>query len=256
MGTQKKSTVVAVSAGFDPVHIGHIRMFEEAKKLGEKLVVILNGDSWLLRKKGFVFMKALERKQIIESLSCVDEVYIHNSASSHVVGALKKIRPHVFANGGDRKNEADIPEAEICKQLGIQMVFNIGGGKVQSSSWLTDKAVRKRDTVKRPWGKFEHFTVGDGWRLKILSLKKGERLSLQSHNKRTEVWVVVEGTPIVRIGNKEKTLGVGDSVRIPVRQKHRISARDNNVIIVETLLGEYNEEDIVRYEDDYGRTEI
>lgn len=141
----KKPIVVAVSGGFDPLHIGHVRMFEEAKKLGDKLIVIINCDDWLVRKKGFAFMSEKERAEIIKSLKPVDDVYIHHSKDHHVNGALKKIHPDIFANGGDRKNTEDIPEAKVCEKLGIKMVFNVGkGGKIQSSSWLTAKVPPKK----------------------------------------------------------------------------------------------------------------
>ena len=143
--TKKNPIVVAVSGGFDPIHIGHVRMFEKAKKLGDKLVVIINCDKWLKRKKGFTFMPEQERAEIIQALKAVDDVYIHQSKDHHVSAALKKIKPDIFANGGDRKNIADIPEAKICKDLGIKMVFNVGhGGKVQSSSWLIAKVPHKK----------------------------------------------------------------------------------------------------------------
>jgi D-beta-D-heptose 7-phosphate kinase/D-beta-D-heptose 1-phosphate adenosyltransferase len=140
--------VVAVSGGFDPVHIGHVRMFEKAKALGTHLVVILNCDEWLKRKKGFVFMPEKERAEIIEKFAVVDDVYIHYSDDSHVSKALENYRMkiegkeyqiNIFANGGDRKNKNDIPETNVCEKNGIEMVFNVGeGGKVQSSSWLTN----------------------------------------------------------------------------------------------------------------------
>lgn len=132
----EKEIIVAVSGGFDPVHIGHLRMFEEAKKLGTKLVVILNCDAWLIRKKGRAFMPQEERAELIRGFRCVDEVFILESDRDDVGEAIEKIRPHIFANGGDRKNEADIPEPAICKKLGVKMVFNVGGGKVRSSSEL------------------------------------------------------------------------------------------------------------------------
>ncbi|MEO6536908.1 MAG: adenylyltransferase/cytidyltransferase family protein [Candidatus Paceibacterota bacterium] len=135
--------VVAVSGGFDPVHIGHVRMFSEAKALGDKLVVILNNDNWLKTKKGFVFMTAVERAEIIKEFGCVDDVIIsshgENDSDTSIRRELEELKPQIFANGGDRKDEADIPEAEVCKKHGIEMHFNIGqGGKVQSSSWLTE----------------------------------------------------------------------------------------------------------------------
>ena len=132
--------VVAVSGGFDPLHIGHVRLFQEAKKLGDKLVVILNNDNWLKSKKGYFFMPENERKEIIESIDCVDEVIITehklNPRDRSVCKELKKIRPHIFANGGDRHKD-NIPEVGTCNEIGCEMVFNVGfGGKVQSSSWL------------------------------------------------------------------------------------------------------------------------
>lgn len=136
--------VVMVSGGFDPVHIGHVRMFSEAKKLGDELVVVLNNDHWLRLKKGFAFMPESDRKEIIESFKFVDRVLItmhqENTEDISVCRELELIRPHIFANGGDRKHD-NIPEYELCRKLGIEMVFNVGeGGKVRSSSELVRKA--------------------------------------------------------------------------------------------------------------------
>ena len=151
---KKKQIVVAVSGGMDPLHIGHVRMLVEAKKLGSKLIVILNNDNWLMKKKGFVFMKDTERKEVIENINSVDEVYLTEHAPDttdmSVCVALGKIRPHVFANGGDRKPDGDpVPEVEICRELGIKMVYNIGsGGKVQSSSGLVKKYLETQNKKK------------------------------------------------------------------------------------------------------------
>ncbi len=138
-----KKIVVAVSGGFDPVHIGHIRLFKEAKALGDKLVVILNNDNWLTKKKGYVFMPEQERKEILEAVRYVDEVVITNHPSDpddmSVCQALYQIKPDIFANGGDR-NQDNVPEVAVCQEIGCKMVYNVGqGGKVQSSSWLVDK---------------------------------------------------------------------------------------------------------------------
>lgn len=135
---------VAVSGGFDPIHIGHLRMFQEARALGDRLVVILNNDNWLMAKKGFAFMPEQERAEIIAAFPFVDEVLITShgvdDSDRSICRELETLKPDIFANGGDRKGEGDIPEAEVCRRLGIEMVFNVGkGGKVQSSSWLTDK---------------------------------------------------------------------------------------------------------------------
>lgn len=145
----KKQIVVAVSGGFDPLHAGHVRLFKDAKKLGDKLFIILNNDNWLMYKKGFVFMKEKERKEIVESLSSVDKVVLtshsNNSKDISICKELKKIKPDIFANGGDRTRK-NIPEVAVCKEIKCKMVFNVGhGGKIQSSS----------DLVKKQKSKFE-----------------------------------------------------------------------------------------------------
>ena len=154
--SKKPKKIVMVSGGFDPVHIGHIRLFEEAKKLGDKLVVYINNDHWLRRKKGYVFMPDHERKEIIEAFGVVDKVIISshkkNTKDMSVCMGLIKIRPHIFANGGDRdEKDANDPgsslykEKQIHKKLGIKMVYNVGrGGKVRSSSELVKQARKKK----------------------------------------------------------------------------------------------------------------
>jgi len=134
--------IVAVSGGFDPIHIGHIRMFKEAKKLGDKLVVILNNDHWLRKKKGAVFMPQHERKELIKAIQYVDEVILTshkpNPQDMSVCKELQKLRPHIFGQGGDR-NTANIPPCEVRlqKEIGFKIIQNLGqGGKIQSSSWL------------------------------------------------------------------------------------------------------------------------
>jgi D-beta-D-heptose 7-phosphate kinase/D-beta-D-heptose 1-phosphate adenosyltransferase len=137
-----------VSGGFDPIHIGHIRYMQEAKKLGGRLIVVINNDNWLRKKKGKEFMPEIERKEIIEAISGVDEViissHIINTNDMSVCNELMKIKPDIFANGGDRdeKNAEDpnsslYKDINMCKKLGVKMVFNVGhGGKVRSSSDL------------------------------------------------------------------------------------------------------------------------
>ncbi|MBX4191920.1 adenylyltransferase/cytidyltransferase family protein [Candidatus Parcubacteria bacterium] len=143
MSTQKR--VVAISGGFDPIHIGHVRMIQEAASLGDELIVILNNDNWLVTKKGYAFMPEQERKEILEGMRGVTRVVITDHTiddpDRSVCRALRDIKPHIFANGGDRKPDGDpVPEVELCQDLNIEMVYNIGhGGKVQSSSWLTKK---------------------------------------------------------------------------------------------------------------------
>ena len=139
----KKKIVIAVSGGFDPIHVGHVRLFRKAKELGDELVVILNNDNWLQKKKGFIFMPQRERREDIEAIEGVDRVVLSkhpkNPSDMSVCGELLEIKPHIFANGGDR-NKSNIPEVDVCRSINCAMVFNIGkGGKVQSSSWLLKK---------------------------------------------------------------------------------------------------------------------
>src|SRR5437870_737526 len=119
-------TTVAVSGGFDPVHIGHIRLFEEARALGDRLVVILNNDNWLRFKKGFAFMNEEERAAVIKAIRYVDDVIItgheENTKDISISKELEALKPDIFANGGDRKAD-NIPEYELCERLGIKMVF-------------------------------------------------------------------------------------------------------------------------------------
>ncbi len=252
----KKPITVAVSGGFDPLHIGHVRMFEEAKKLGDRLVVIINNDNWLKKKKGYAFMPETERLELIKSLSVVDDVLLtsHDALVSDrsVCTELRKLKPDVFANGGDRTFD-NIPEVPVCEEIGCKMIFGIGkGGKVQSSSWLTDKFAKRKMIVKKPWGEFENFKKEATWNLKTITVEKGQRLSLQSHKKREEVWVLVEGKATAIVGDEKIRMKPGDLVRIKKKQKHRIESV-SGAKLVEVGLGDFDENDIVRYEDDYGR---
>lgn len=138
--------IVAISGGFDPIHIGHIELMQEARALGDKLVVIVNNNNWLKKKKGFAFMDEKERKAIIEAVRYVDEVIItshsENPIDMSVSAELEKLKPDIFANGGDRKPDGDpVPEVKLCESMGIELVYNVGkSGKIQSSRWLIQKA--------------------------------------------------------------------------------------------------------------------
>ncbi|MCX6741416.1 MAG: adenylyltransferase/cytidyltransferase family protein [Candidatus Parcubacteria bacterium] len=136
----KKPTVVVVSGGFDPIHIGHVRMIRAAKKLGDKLIILINNDHWLKKKKGYFFMPEKQRKEIIEAMAGVDKVLLTNHPKNpkdmSVCRELRKIKPQIYVNGGDRTLD-NIPEVPVCREIGCRMVFNVGkGGKVQSSSWI------------------------------------------------------------------------------------------------------------------------
>jgi len=115
-------------------------MIQAAAALGTRLVVIVNGDDFLMRKKGYAFMPLAERMEIVRALRGVADVVAAIDPDQTVRETLRLVKPHVFANGGDRRAEADIPEAAVCRELNIEMVFNVGGGKVQSSSELVQRA--------------------------------------------------------------------------------------------------------------------
>jgi len=245
---------VAVSGGYDPLHIGHVRMFREARKLGDKLVVIMNNDHWLRMKKGFTFMPQKERAEIIASLPFVDKVVFTDhkkgDIDKSVSRTLAKVRPAIFANGGDRVSK-NVPEVALCKELGIKMVFNVGqGGKVQSSSWMVNNARRPASKSVRPWGEYYGWDQGGGWNLKTIYVKPNKRLSLQYHHH------LVEGdaTATVHEGKEVLTIPLrkGEVFRVGKKQVHRLSSKRGGVI-VEVAYGAFDEEDIIRLEDDHGR---
>ena len=137
-----KKTIM-VSGGFDPPHIGHIRMFKEASKWG-KVIVALNSDEWLMRKKGYVFMTLKERLEIITEFASVEYVMSFDDTDGTACEAIVCMKPDAFANGGDRKKD-NTPEMDLCDELGIQMLWGIGGqDKPQSSSWLVNKFLENK----------------------------------------------------------------------------------------------------------------
>ena len=142
--------IIAVSGGFDPLHVGHLRMMQEAAQHG-LLTVIINSDEWLLRKKGYVFMPWEERAELIESYDFVNQVVKAQDEDRTVVKSLDELMPDIFANGGDRGN-INTPEARFCRENDIEMMFGIGGGKIQSSSTMvTDVTQKKRTKDLERW---------------------------------------------------------------------------------------------------------
>lgn len=127
--------IVAVSGYFDPIHVGHLEYLEEAKKLGDRLIVIVNNDHQCVLKKGRPFMKEQDRLKIISALKVVDGAFLSIDKDKSVCNSLEKIRPNIFANGGDR-NLKEIPETKVMKKYGIEMVDGLGD-KIRSSSDLT-----------------------------------------------------------------------------------------------------------------------
>ena len=136
--------IYVTSGGFDPLHVGHLRCLQDSADMAQKasdgvLVVVINDDGFLQRKKGYAFMSCEERMEIIAGIEGVDYVVPWDDGSQTVVGALEVLEPHYFLKGGDRDNRENVPEFDICKDLDCKVVFNVGGGKVQSSSSLVER---------------------------------------------------------------------------------------------------------------------
>ena len=136
--------LVVTSGGFDPMHVGHLRCLLESAEMANrmsvktKLAVIVNGDGFLLRKKGYAFMPESERMEIIAGVKGVDYVIPWDDGGQTVTQALEILRPIIFTKGGDRDAAANVPEFELCEKIGCNVVFRVGGEKIQSSSTLVD----------------------------------------------------------------------------------------------------------------------
>jgi len=137
-------TTICVSGGFDPVHIGHLRMLNEAATHGN-LIVIVNSDEWLMRKKGYIFMPFRERCEILSGFRSVYDTTFVEDTDNTVCEALRRLKPDYFANGGDRKTD-NTPEMAVCTELGIELLWSVGGGKIQSSSDLVDSSGMVKDS--------------------------------------------------------------------------------------------------------------
>lgn len=248
---------IVVSGGFDPVHIGHLQMLDDAKDLGNHLTVILNSDRFLKEKKGFVFMPFKERKKILSGFKAVDKVTRCIDKDNTVIETLKNLKNRdlvdIFANGGDRKDSKDIPEYNICREKNIKMVFGVGGGKIQSSSKLVSNFSNYREL--RPWGYFENLIEEKNYKVKKLVIFPKEKLSLQLHNFRRENWYAVKGSGKVLIDKKVYPCKKGSTFEILKRQKHSIeNTGKSRLEIIEIQSGmSLSEDDIVRFKDKYGR---
>lgn len=143
----KKNITVAVSGYFNPLHVGHLEMMEKAKKLGDSLVVIVNNDHQVKLKGSVPFLNQADRVKIISSIRWVDKVFLSVDQDKTVCKSLSKTKPDIFAQGGDR-HEGNIPEADICRRLGIKMVDGLGG-KIRSSSALIAQAAAVKKNLKK-----------------------------------------------------------------------------------------------------------
>jgi cytidyltransferase-like protein len=238
---------VVTSGYFNPLHVGHIRMLEEARRLGDRLIVIVNNDEQVKLKGSVPFMQEFERYDIIRALKCVDSAMVSIDTDRTVRESLKAIgKFDIFAKGGDSTFE-NVPELEVCQAAGAELMIGIGGGKIQSSSWLL------RPAVQKPWGSYTVHDRGDHHWLKTLTIKPGQATSLQSHKNRREIWICLEGSVTALYDGRYETMMLpGDCLHIGVGDKHRLSSEIGGKL-AEVAIGDPDENDIVRYEDIYGR---
>jgi cytidyltransferase-like protein len=243
-------TIVVVSGGFDPVHSGHIALIKQARSLGDMLIVGINSDEWLARKKGRAFMPWQERLCILNNLSTVDEVYTFDDEDGTACHLLHQVRAHypedriVFANGGDRTQD-NIPEMAVD---GVEFAFGVGGeNKANSSSWILQEW--KAPKTERPWGYYRVLHEVPGTKVKELTVNPGCTLSMQRHSSRAEYWQVSEGRCVVEgEGQRQTSLDTHDSYKIPTNEWHRLyNPFDKPCRIVEIQYGpNCVEEDIER----------
>ena len=244
--------IVLVTGGFDPLHSGHIAYLKAAKKLGDELIVGLNSDAWLARKKGQRFMAWNDRLDIVRNLKCVDHTVEFNDMDGTAKDAIHKVRLNypsdtiIFANGGDR-TDANIPEMDISDN-NLKFVFGVGGfNKANSSSWILDEW--KAPKTERPWGYYRVLHEIPGTKVKELTVMPGQTLSMQKHTSRAEYWHVSEGRCIVEgDGKRQTSLETHDSYQIPTSEWHRLyNPFDQPCKIVEIQYGpNCIEEDIER----------
>jgi len=252
-------TVVMVSGGFDPIHSGHIEYFKAARALGDKLVVAVNSDAWLARKKGKRFMPFAERANIIKHLDMVDEVIGFNDdddtanfAIFHMLSTHSNNTAIIFANGGDRAND-NTPEYKMYKhQYGLRFAWGIGGtAKLNSSSSILREY--RRPTTERAWGTYTVLDKNNGWQVKELAFCKGMSLSDQRHYNRSEHWHVVCGQIRMDLeyqdGRKTTNLYIaGESIDIPKNTWHKATNTGcDTAKVIEVWLGNnLTESDIER----------
>ncbi len=194
--------IVLITGGFDPLHSGHIAYINAARELGDSLIVGVNSDEWLRRKKGQEFMPWEERATIIAALHNVDRVINFNDSDNSAKDAIRKVRAiHtnaqiVFANGGDR-TKTNIPEMDILEEmLHVEFVFGIGGeDKKNSSSWILQEW--KAPKTERQWGYYRVLHEVSGCKVKELTVDPGKSLSMQRHQHRAEYWLVTHGACVV-----------------------------------------------------------
>ena len=249
--------IVLITGGFDPLHSGHIAYFKAAKTLGDMLIVGLNSDDWLVRKKGAAFMPWNERLCIINNLSMVDEVYTFDDDDGSAKHFIQQARAHypdaelIFANGGDRTKD-NIPEMDVVDS-NLSFVFGVGGeNKMNSSSWILQEW--KAPKTERLWGYYRVLHEVPGMKVKELTVNPGCSLSMQRHTLRAEYWIVSEGQATVNRATPlnfelaPAMLDKHEQLHVAVHEWHQLTnPYEHPLKIVEIQYGEQCiEEDIER----------
>ena len=250
--------IVVVTGGYDPLHTGHIAYFNAARQLGDKLIVGINSDEWLARKKGQPFMPYEERAGIIWGLQDVDGLIKFDDSDNSSRDAIVKLREKcpedtiIFANGGDRTVD-NIPEMKgFENDPNVIFEFGVGGdNKKNSSSWILQEW--KAPKTERQWGYYRVLHEVDGTKVKELTVEPKQSLSMQKHLHRSEYWIVTEGKCKVYGYNEtgeltETLLNKHDTISIKIDEWHQLSnSFDEPCKIVEIQYGEKCiEEDIKR----------
>lgn len=265
MAEEEQTTIVLVTGGFDPLHSGHIAYLQEARQLGDSLIVGLNSDAWLTRKKDKAFMPVEERGAIVDALGCVDKVigfdeeYDADDSACMFIKDMLEYNPKakiIFANGGDRKT-GNIPEESVADPR-LMFATGVGGdNKKNSSSWiLKDWEAPK---VEREWGHYRELYKGAGFAVKELVINPHRSLSMQRHKHRSETWNLVSGTAHLLTSNrtipedpKRQDLSPPNPVDIPANVWHKgVNNSDEPAHIVEVWKGPsemLREDDIERHD--------
>ena len=253
--------VIVLSGGFDPVHEGHVAMFKSASLEADVVIVGLNSDDWLTRKKGKPFMPFSSRKAVLESMHCVDSVVSFDDTDGTAISLLKSCKAQypdsklIFGNGGDRSNK-NYPEYQFCIDNDIDVIDCLGGShKMNSSSTLLDSW--KIDSTIRDWGMWKVLQQysPNTTKIKELVVNPKESLSWQMHHHRSEVWFVREGTATVHhsddadTGIQKEVLYKNDVFIIPLAKWHRLSNDTKEILsIIEIQYGDNCiESDIIRH---------
>ncbi len=239
--------ISVVSGGFDPIHSGHISYLKAASGIGDKLIVALNSDDWLISKKKKFFLPFEERKIILENLSMVNEVIaFEDDDKGSCINALTSIQKKfpkdeiIFCNGGDRTKK-NIPEM-VLKEINFE--FSVGGdNKKNSSSWILKDW--KHEKESRVWGDFYNLFDSADTKVKELIVKPGKGMSFQRHQKRSEIWLVSSGSCTINYSNsspedkKEVTLDKFDYFIVKVGEWHQIiNPNKEECRIIEIQYGE------------------